>query len=127
VGSGALKVVFPRLFSLSLSKESKVVELGAWNNGLWVWTFAWRRSLFEWEKQLEYQFSQVVQGVCFDLENEDSWFGRMGRCYHIRLFLPIIGLGGAEKGRMPLCLNSFGDVKPCLLHLLLLGGCWKIS
>jgi len=53
VGSRALKSVFPRLFSLSLSKESKVTELGAWNNGLWVWTFAWRRSLFEWENQFE--------------------------------------------------------------------------
>jgi len=47
VGSGALKSVFPRLFSLSLSKDSKVAELRAWSNGLWVWTFAWRRSLFE--------------------------------------------------------------------------------
>ena len=53
VGNGALKEVFPRLFSLSLSKESKVAEFGAWNNGQWAWTFAWRRSLFEWEKQLE--------------------------------------------------------------------------
>jgi len=63
VGNGALKEVFTRLFSLSLSKESKVAEFGAWNNGQWAWTFAGRRSLFEWEKQLECQFSQVVQGV----------------------------------------------------------------
>ena len=36
VGRGALKSVFLRLFSLSVSKDSTVAEVGAWNNNVWV-------------------------------------------------------------------------------------------
>ena len=34
VGGGALKCVFPRLFSLSTSKASKLAEFGRWCNGV---------------------------------------------------------------------------------------------
>jgi len=34
---GALKRVFPRLFSLSSAKAAKVAELGVWTDGVWVW------------------------------------------------------------------------------------------
>ena len=44
-GSGMLNSVFPRLFSLSLSKASAMVEFRAWNNGIWEWNFVWRRNL----------------------------------------------------------------------------------
>ena len=123
VGNGALKEVFPRLFSLSLSKESKVAEFGAWNNGQWVCTFAWRRSLFEWEKQLECHFLQVVQGVCLDLEKEDSWVWKDGEGLSYTVNSAYNRLRRGRDGGMPLCSNSFEDVKPCLLHLLLPGGC----
>ena len=45
-GRRALKSVFPRLFSLSVSKASKVVELGNWNNNRWEWNFGWRMNVF---------------------------------------------------------------------------------
>jgi len=78
VGSGALKNVFPRLFSLSLSKDFAVVAFGGWNNGKWDW------NLFEWEKQIVVLFSQAVQGASFDLDKEDG-SGRKGRSSGIRL------------------------------------------
>jgi len=34
---GLLKRVFPRLFYLSSAKATKVVELGVWTDGVWVW------------------------------------------------------------------------------------------
>jgi len=37
LGCGNLKGVFPRLFSISSAKDAKVVELGYWYNGVWVW------------------------------------------------------------------------------------------
>ena len=79
VGSGALKSVFPRLFSLSLSKASTVVEFGAWNSRIWDWNFVWRRNLFEWEKHLVCLLLQEVQGVSVDLEKKDRWVWKEGR------------------------------------------------
>jgi len=43
---GAMKGVFPRLFSICSAKDAKVAELGYWSNGVWVWQFVWRRSFF---------------------------------------------------------------------------------
>ena len=56
----ALKIAFPRLFSISCSKDAKVSELGTWTNGSWVWQLAWRRPFFEWEKPLADQFSRIL-------------------------------------------------------------------
>ena len=66
-GEWDFETVFPRLFSLSLSKAYVVAAFGGWNNGMWVWNFVWRRNLFEWEKQIAGLVSQEVQGVSFDL------------------------------------------------------------
>ncbi|XP_068497961.1 uncharacterized protein [Phaseolus vulgaris] len=75
---GALKVVFPRLFSLSLAKDAKVAELGNWIDGVWVWHFVWRRSFFEWEKPLEEQLVQLLQGAKLELGKEDCWIWKAG-------------------------------------------------
>ena len=37
LGYGALKRVFPRLFSISSTKEFMVAELESWTSGVWVW------------------------------------------------------------------------------------------
>jgi len=47
---GALKEMFPRLYSLGTAKAAKVAEIGKWSNGVWIWHLCWRRSLFDWEK-----------------------------------------------------------------------------
>jgi len=78
VGSGTLKNVFSRLFSLSLSKDSAVTTFRGWNYGKWDWNFVWRRNLFEWEKQIVVLFSQAVQGASFDLDKEDRWEWKEG-------------------------------------------------
>ena len=63
---GALKGMFPRLYSLSTAKAAKVAEIGNWSNGVWIWHLCWRRSLFDWEKLLEEQLSQLLQGIKMD-------------------------------------------------------------
>ena len=70
---GSLKVVFPRLFSLSLAKDAKVVELRNWIDGVWVWHFVLRRSFFEWKKPLEEQLVQLLQGTKLEPRKEDCW------------------------------------------------------
>jgi len=37
LGSGSLKSIFPRLFSLSVLKDAKISFCGAWVNNVWVW------------------------------------------------------------------------------------------
>ena len=71
VGRGALKTVFPMLYSLSVPKASGMTAFGGWNNEKWLWNFVWRRNLFEWEKQIAKRLFQEVQGVNFDLDKED--------------------------------------------------------
>ena len=73
LGSDALKKVFPRLFSLCLVKDAKVVELGSWSAGVWVWHLAWRRPLFLWEKLLVEQLRQALLSVMMVLGEEDRW------------------------------------------------------
>ena len=75
---GALKGVFPRLFSLSSTKDAKVVELGYWHNGVWVWQLNWRRSFFEWEKSLVEKLVQSLQEVKLVLGEADNWVWKVG-------------------------------------------------
>jgi len=63
---GALTGMFRRLYSLSTAKVAKVAEIGNWSNGVWIWHLCWRRSLFDWEKLLEEQLSQLLQGIKMD-------------------------------------------------------------
>ena len=49
VGNVALKGKYPRLFSLSINKESLLEDCGNWVNGVWKWNLVWHRSFFEWE------------------------------------------------------------------------------
>lgn len=46
---GPLKVVFPRLFSISSQKNCFISQMGYWQEGSWKWCLSWRRTLFDWE------------------------------------------------------------------------------
>ena len=72
------------------------------------------------------QFFEVVQGQRIDLENEDNRVWKDGYALSYTVKSAYNHLRGVEKGRMSQCTNSFGGVKLCLLHQLVLGGCWKI-
>jgi hypothetical protein len=50
VGEAPLAVVFPRLFSLSNHKDSTVSEFLVLEGNRRVWSFSWRRNLFQWEE-----------------------------------------------------------------------------
>ncbi|XP_068466703.1 uncharacterized protein [Phaseolus vulgaris] len=62
---GALKRVFPRLYSLSSAKEAKL---------------DWRRSFFDWEKALLEQLVQNLQEVKPFVGEEDVWVWKVGGC-----------------------------------------------
>ncbi|XWS10695.1 hypothetical protein CRYUN_Cryun38cG0019600 [Craigia yunnanensis] len=46
---GVLKLVFLRIFALSVNKDGKVKDFGYWINNTWSWKINHRRKLFEWE------------------------------------------------------------------------------
>ncbi|GAU49886.1 hypothetical protein TSUD_408250 [Trifolium subterraneum] len=51
-GGSPLRVQYLRLFQASQLRNSKVQEMGEWENGQWVWDLVWRRELFVWEVAL---------------------------------------------------------------------------
>lgn len=38
---------FNRLFRVSSQQESKISEIGRWEENEWIWEFVWRRGLRE--------------------------------------------------------------------------------
>ena len=119
---GALKVVFPRLFSLSLAKDAKVTELENWIDGVWVWHFVWHSSFFEWEKPLEEQLVQLLQGAKLELGKEDCWIWKAGGSKLLRLTRPMFKLGRIQLGRSLQFTVSCEGAKSFLLLCSLLGG-----
>ncbi|MCI08605.1 RNA-directed DNA polymerase (Reverse transcriptase), partial [Trifolium medium] len=54
----ALCVRFPRLYSISIQKESSINNMGRWDGNQWVWELQWRKIFFDWEEQLKEQLLQ---------------------------------------------------------------------
>ncbi|GAU10371.1 hypothetical protein TSUD_422770 [Trifolium subterraneum] len=52
IGDTPLKVQYKRLFQVSEQSNSKVGEMGTWEDEEWVWDLKWRRDLFAWELDL---------------------------------------------------------------------------
>jgi len=73
-----LKNAFPRLFSISSTKDAKLTDLGFWSNGVWVWQLAWRRLFFEWEKSMANQLSQHLLKARVASGEVDSWISKEG-------------------------------------------------
>ena len=48
---GPLKLMFPRLYSLSTQQNMFINQAGAWQEGSWVWNLAWRRAAYDWERE----------------------------------------------------------------------------
>ncbi|MCI03235.1 hypothetical protein A2U01_0024271, partial [Trifolium medium] len=63
---------FPRLFSLSNQKDSLVSEVGARHGDRWIWSFSWRRNLFQWEEDLVAQLLDALESVVLNME-DDTW------------------------------------------------------
>jgi len=49
VGTTPLKTQYLRLYNISEQKKGYIIELGQWDEGVWRWELAWKRSLFQWE------------------------------------------------------------------------------
>jgi hypothetical protein len=72
VGDQALKVLFPRLFSISNQQEESVFNMGSLLENQWRWDLQWRRPFFDWEEILRRQLEETIE-VFHPLEHEDYW------------------------------------------------------
>lgn len=73
MGEASLGDLFPRLFRLSLDKDSKVSDNGEWRNGSWEWNWRWRRNLFDRKKVLFDNLSDLINRYQLQQFVEDYW------------------------------------------------------
>ena len=90
VADKALKDKFPRLYFISLNKESLVGDVAVWDGGRTSrctnWNLFWRRERFEWKKHLEEQMLTLISNVLQDARREDRlvWVGEDTQEYTVR-------------------------------------------
>ena len=84
--AGALKGLFPRLYSISLQKNLLISQMGMWHEGTWIWHLTWRRSLYEWEinevSNLKAHIDQ--KRPIGDLEDGVIWGQSGSLCYQVK-------------------------------------------
>ncbi|PNY11107.1 receptor-like kinase [Trifolium pratense] len=75
IGVIPLKNVYPRLFSVSVDKDSSVAESGRLDldGDRWIWHWCWRRQLFNWEEALADELKDTLDGVGPTKEGNDKW------------------------------------------------------
>jgi mannosylglycoprotein endo-beta-mannosidase len=73
-----LNVKFPRLFGISIQKDSLISDIGSWVDGVWRWDLRWRRAFFAWEETLLDELLMLLTRVNLK-DEEDRWHWRSGR------------------------------------------------
>ncbi|KAJ4839691.1 hypothetical protein Tsubulata_006579 [Turnera subulata] len=86
-GRGSLKVLFPRIFSLSLCKAESVQYCLSQESQLPRWLHSWRRLLRDWELSEVEEIKNYVDGISLRPASEDCrvWRGGVSGCYSVRL------------------------------------------
>lgn len=75
-----LYLVFPRLYSLSLQKNHFISQMGEWHNGVWSWSFSWRRAMFDWEIEEVGRLEDIlaIPTLCRERMDRISWYNTSG-------------------------------------------------
>ena len=84
--AGMLKMVFPRLYSISMQKNFHISQMGNWHEGLWTWHLAWRRNLYGWENDevanLKFHIEQIRPKK--GMEDGVIWKHSRSLCYPVK-------------------------------------------
>lgn len=70
---GSLGSRFRRLYNLSCQKREAVTDMGQWENGVWRWTFRWRRGLQGREVAWLEELLEILRGARLVEGKKDSW------------------------------------------------------
>jgi hypothetical protein len=96
IGDVPLAIAFLRLFSLSNQKDGMVSDFIVIEGGRGVWSFIWRRNLFQWEVDLVAILKGLLDPWVFTLE-EDYWS-----------WLPDVEVGFSVRSAYKLLLEDLG-------------------
>jgi len=75
-GDMSFRMKYPRLFSISIQKEAKVVDMWLERGTESDWNFSWRRRLFVWEEDLIHNLMLDLHGFEWG-QGVDEWFWRL--------------------------------------------------
>ena len=70
--AGILKGIFPRIFAISLQKNSHISQMGEWNGSSWLWRLLWRRALYDWEFEEVCILQHIIEQNRPTIEQEDG-------------------------------------------------------
>ena len=59
--AGVFKILFPRLFAISLQKQALISQMGEWIGNSWAWRLQWRRELYAWEQEEVHAFQLIIE------------------------------------------------------------------
>ena len=81
--AGILKELFPRLFAISLQKNSHISQMGEWNDSSWLWRLLRRRALYDWEFEEVRSLQHIIEqnGPTIDQEDGVYWKNSGYLCY----------------------------------------------
>lgn len=67
-----LKILFPRLFSISVEPNACVKSFGFWNGLNWEWLFSWKRVLRPQDLIEKENLCKLLENVCLAIEGQDK-------------------------------------------------------
>lgn len=72
IGESPLKILYPRLFSISPNQNATISSMGFWNGCSWTWTLAWKRSPRIRDTVECDSMQALLDHACLSLENNDQ-------------------------------------------------------
>lgn len=108
----SLKDMYPRLYQLSAVSESKVIEMGSWDEGAWRWKLRWRRELRDREKEGETALIKFLQQFVLSegTKNMWHWRGKGGDYLSIKAAYEAIMKRCSSPGSVEAVGNRFDGV-----------------
>jgi hypothetical protein len=76
IGNQPLLAQFPRVYGISNQKTNTIFSMGRWVDGVWSWSFSWRRNFFSWEVPIYEDFLGLIQHFVPSVD-EDKWVWRL--------------------------------------------------
>lgn len=71
----SLQQKFPRLFSVSVQKDSLICEVWSSSGNTWSWDLTWKPQLFEWERTLLTNLLSSISSLQGNVDSETHGVG----------------------------------------------------
>lgn len=72
IGPSPLRIIFPRLYSISSSPNASIASFGLWDGLSWTWSFTWMRELRPRDLDEYHRLSLLLEQVVLSPYESDS-------------------------------------------------------